>query len=134
MPCSLPSISTKMPTGVSSIAIVTSSCANSSRIFLVAEPDAESELFEHVQQQQAVADDRFHLLAQFHRRVLHRPFEGEKRLSALEADAQHAAAAAQLIVGRVEQIVFLEPPAAQRRRAGCQNRLARFGGIAKTEA
>ena len=33
IPCSPPSISTKMPTGVSSIATITSSCANSSRYF-----------------------------------------------------------------------------------------------------
>ena len=102
-------------------------------IFFVAEPHAEAELFEHVQQQQAVADDGLELFAKLHRRVLNRAFEGEQRLAALEAHAQHAAPAAQRVVGRVEQVVFLQPPPSQRRGAGRQNRLAGFVGVAKAE-
>ena len=79
-------------------------------VLLVAEPHVEAELFEHVQQQQAVADDGLHLFAKLHRRVLHRALEGEQRLAAFEADAKHAAPAAQLIVVGVEQVVFLQPP------------------------
>ena len=67
MPCSLPSISTNTPTGVSSIATMTSSCENSSRLLLVAEPHVEADLFEHAEQHLAVADDRFQLFAQLHR-------------------------------------------------------------------
>ena len=35
-------------------------------IFLVPEPHAEAELFEHAQQDHAIADHRFHLLAELH--------------------------------------------------------------------
>ena len=55
--CSLPSISTNVPTGVSSIAIGDVFVRELFAVFLVAEPHAEAELFEHVEQQQAVADD-----------------------------------------------------------------------------
>src|SRR6185295_12409015 len=71
--------------------------------------------------------------AGLHRGVLNRTLEGEECFAPFEADAQHAAALAQLIVVRVEQVIFLQPAAAQRRGSGRQNRLPGFVGVAKPQ-
>ena len=102
-------------------------------VLLVPEPHAEAQLFQDVEQQQAIADDRLHFFAELHRRALHRPFEGQQRLAALHPHAQHAAAEAQLIVVRIEEAVFLQTPTAQRCGARGENRLPRFLRIAKTQ-
>ena len=57
MASSPPSISTNTPTGVSSIAITTSSRGEFLAVFFVAEPDVQAELFEDGQQRLAVGDD-----------------------------------------------------------------------------
>jgi hypothetical protein len=93
IPCSPPSISTNTPTGVSSIATMTSSWA---------------------QQDHAVAGDGLDFFPHFHRARLNRPLEGEPALAVLEPHAQHAAAAPQLLVIGVEERVLLQAPAEQR--------------------
>ena len=76
--CSPPSISTKVPTGVSSSAIVTSSAANSSRNFSIAEPDVQPELLEDVRAARRRRRRRFRAPRGSSSARLHRTLEGQQ--------------------------------------------------------
>src|SRR6266508_3376858 len=94
-------------------------------ILLIAEPDAEAELFENVDEERAVADHGLELLTQLHQRRLHGPLEREQALPRFHAHPQHASPAPQIVVWRVEQAILLQPAASHWRGAGAQDRLAR---------
>ena len=85
-------------------------------IFLVAEPYAQPEFLEHALQDRPVADHGFELPTDLHGGWLDGPFERELALARLGANAQHAASAAQRLIGTVEQRILLQPPSPQRRR------------------
>jgi len=102
-------------------------------VLLVPEPHVQPQLFEDAQQHRAVADDGFELLAQLHRRRLHRSFEGDAALAVFHADAQHRTAPPELLVVGIEQGVFLEPPPEQRRRAGREHRAPRLVGAVEPQ-
>jgi hypothetical protein len=102
-------------------------------VLFVAEPDAEAELFQNVQEQKAVTHDCFHFFAEFHRRGLHGAFEGQQRLAAFHPHPKDAATKAQLIVRSIEEAIFLQTAASQRGGTRGENRLSRFLGIAKSQ-
>ena len=102
-------------------------------VLLVAEPHAQPQLVQDGEQRVAVGDDGFVLFAHLHQAGLHRALEGQQALAALAAHAQHAAAPVEPIVGRIEQTVFLQPPAAQRRGADGEDALARLLGAVEPQ-
>ncbi len=63
---------------------------------------------------------------------LHRSFEGQQAPAAVHADPQRRAPAVEVFVAGVEQAVFLQPPAVNRRGAGGQN--GRAGGFGAVES
>ena len=94
-------------------------------ILLIAEPDRVAERLEAPEHRLAIADDGFDLFAQLHRRRLDRALEGQQALARLHANAQHAPALPQGVGVIVEQGVFLQAPAPQRRRPGVPHGRAR---------
>ncbi len=90
-------------------------------VLLVAKPDVEAELLKNRQQHVAVGDDGLTFLSQLHRARLHRALEGEQALAAFVAHAQHGTLPAKQLVVGVEQTVFLQAPAVERRGAEREN-------------
>ena len=134
MPASVPSISTNVPTGVSSTAMMTSSRVNSSRYFWYRNHDLQAEPRRAPLQHAAVGDDRLEFLADLHRAGLHRALEGED-----------AARRRRVRTRRVDRSRTSDPSSVSNRRSSCsrrprsgrgaggQHRGARVGGVVEPQ-
>src|SRR5439155_8168209 len=83
--------------------------------------------------QRSVTDERLELFTYFLLARTHRALEGDEAAAGLDPDAQRRSPCAKCAVGRVEQAIVLEAPAAHRRCAGGQHRGARVVGARKPE-
>jgi len=115
IPCSVPSISMKTPTGVSIDGDNDILVRKFLAVLLVPEPHVKGELAKYRTSISAVADDRFELLPHLHDRRLHGAFVRQSALSVFHAHAEHTSLATQLLVFGVEEGV---PPAVAGRASG----------------